>query len=233
MAKRIHLTPRRATIWITAFFAGFLFLTTVGSSVIMSAVTGTADIAYTKAVLTAYTNDVGLHGLTPTALHDPGFTTTGLLTSTDRAARCAQAVASLSAFKLRWLDASTYQGHRIQTHFLPALLVSNVEAAAARNSCISTASFNTFLARIQTIKTHDLVGIHSLSDLAARLPILGHNGVWPAFYSLHGFQAYAWHTLLSDQRLRVLKCEADPHCNVFHMLKRAYEAQKGSGAHDA
>ncbi len=176
------------------------------------------DIAYGDAVIAAYTKDADLHALKPTSDDDPAFTSNGLLTDAARSARCTQVVASLRDFQKRWLDSSVFDGHKVHSRFLAAVMATTVEAPAARNGCISTADFDEFLTRLHAIRASDL-GVPVFHDLAARTPLPSYDGHWPAFFTLHSLRVIQWDSLLNDRRLQLLRCSADVRCNSHDMLQ--------------
>lgn len=184
------------------------------------------DAAYLNAVVSAFQHDDGLKALRAVSETDPAFMPDGMLTADARPSRCEAVATSLDSFQRQWLDATSYEGHKINSHLIAAVLMSIPEAAAARNGCIPGAAFDAFVARIEAIRDYDL-GIHTVRDLVARLPLPAHDGYWPAFFTLHGMQVQQWRTLLNDRELAMLRCNADARCDIRGMMKKMMGDSQG------
>lgn len=199
--------------WNIAFWASVAVVLLFSAAVATTRIPIEHQTAYGVAVLDAAQHESGLGSLQPISPTDPAFDLqSGLVVAAERPARCEQATAALDAFRSRWLDASSYDGHRIPSHFMAAVLALKLEALATRNGCAPLASFEQFVARIHAIRDNDLE-VHALSDLPVWIPM-------PVFYNggihlftIRGLNAVQWGALLDERSMRSWRCTADAHCD--------------------
>ncbi|MGH8156611.1 MAG: hypothetical protein ACREPQ_00695 [Rhodanobacter sp.] len=214
MAKFLRL-GRRGWNGIVMAFIAVVFVYSLLMTWVRMSLQPNAD--FIMAVSKEDSTNAGLRALLPSSENDPAFTADGMLVDSARKERCAQAVAALADFQRRWLDVSVFEGHRVQSHVLPAVLASNIEALAVRNGCVDSSSLNVLITRIRNIRDNDL-RVHGFNDLAAFVPLPIHDGPWPRLYTVHIIEAGQWSRVLDDRQLRLLHCSADMHCDVFKQL---------------